>query len=94
MGYVLSLTQLEFGINLSSIIIRNLNSLISHVLKKNYWNLYMPKCKYCNHEVEWWPGALIVETSDGTEIMHEECYQFSGDDNGLVAEIHEREDWV
>lgn len=45
----------------------------------------MDICKYCNSLVHYTLGWI---GNDLGEVMHEECYQLSGEDNGIVKEIH------
>lgn len=52
-----------------------------------------PLCKFCNLAVEYGPGFIMTETSDGSGfICHEECWQLSGEDDGYIAKLHSETD--
>lgn len=54
---------------------------------------FSPKCKYCHFTVDWGPGLVMVESSNGEGfIAHEECYQQSSEDEGFIERIHEEID--
>ena len=46
-------------------------------------------CYYCDSLVYYEQGWMMLEDIDDNRVVHEECYQLSGEDNGLVKEIHQ-----
>jgi hypothetical protein len=45
-------------------------------------------CPYCKHEAQFEPGNMMIETEGGVVVVHEECYQQSGEDQGYVERLH------
>lgn len=48
------------------------------------------KCPYCEHEAKFEPGVMMIEAVGDLAaiLVHEECYQQSGDDEGYVERLH------
>lgn len=44
------------------------------------------KCKYCGSSVRMAPGMMMLD--DEEDVVHEECYQMSGDDEGFVEQLY------
>lgn len=44
------------------------------------------KCKYCDRDVKLAPGMMVLD--DENDIVHEECFQMSGDDGGFVEQLY------
>jgi hypothetical protein len=50
---------------------------------------YKITCIYCECEVVFAPGSMLIENGDMSFAVHEECYQMSGDDDGYVERMHQ-----
>lgn len=47
-----------------------------------------PTCKFCDHEIAYSLGWMLIEDDDGGFMCHEECYQMSGQDEGYIEELY------
>lgn len=46
-------------------------------------------CFYCKSLVYYEQGWMMIGELDNDKVVHEECYEMSGEDDGLVKQIHQ-----